>query len=264
MLWLIFIDVGQGAPAGPRSPLACLHHEPLARCIKLRVRMRRECRERFPRRPRWAIPTCITARAWRTCRDGCRHRTLAVSFEVGDRGKRSRHSRRMRNLQLYVSGKRPIEACPCFVSVISIWLTSRIQSQLDKMGDSMMTAHSALFDVWQLLLLVPCSCSSSQEGSTYSPPGSSSPRCVTGPSPGVEAWWMRLPGLEKNVSSIPDSISWSPVTDVLASCLPVSIAWSESDSSSPWGYRRPLMETTTSLNEGRSLGLTSQHLIISA
>ena len=70
--------------------------------------MRRECRERFPRHRRWAIPTCITARASRTCRDACRDRQLAVSFEIGGGGKRSRHSRRMRNLQFYVSGKRPI------------------------------------------------------------------------------------------------------------------------------------------------------------
>ena len=49
-------------------------HGPLARHIKLRVRMRRECRERFPRHRGWAIPTCITARAWRTCRDACRDR----------------------------------------------------------------------------------------------------------------------------------------------------------------------------------------------
>ena len=41
---------------------------------KMRVRMRRECRERFPRRRGQAIPTCITARAWRTCRDACRDR----------------------------------------------------------------------------------------------------------------------------------------------------------------------------------------------
>ena len=45
--------------------------------------MRRECRERFPRHRRLAIPTCITARAWRTCRDACLDRWLAVSFEVG-------------------------------------------------------------------------------------------------------------------------------------------------------------------------------------
>ena len=81
---------------------------PLARYVKLRVRMRRECRERFPRHRRWAIPTCITARASRTCRDACRDRQLSVSFEIGDGGKRSRHSRRMRNLQFYVSGKRPM------------------------------------------------------------------------------------------------------------------------------------------------------------
>ena len=83
-------------------------HGPLARYVKLRVRMRRECRERFPRHRRWAIPTCITARAWRTCRDACRDRQLSVSFEIGGGGKRSRHSRRMRNLQFYVSGKRSI------------------------------------------------------------------------------------------------------------------------------------------------------------
>ena len=47
------------------------------------LRMRRECRERFPRHRGLAIPTCITARAWRTRRDACRERWLAVSFEVG-------------------------------------------------------------------------------------------------------------------------------------------------------------------------------------
>ena len=84
-------------------------HGPLARYAKLRVRMRQEFRERFPRHRRWAIPTCITARASRTCRDACWDRQLAVSFEIGGGGKRSRHSRRMHNLQFYVSGKRPIE-----------------------------------------------------------------------------------------------------------------------------------------------------------
>ena len=38
------------------------------------LRMSRECRERFPRHRGLAIPTCITARAWRTCRDACRDR----------------------------------------------------------------------------------------------------------------------------------------------------------------------------------------------
>ena len=45
--------------------------------------MRREGRERFPRIRVLAIPTCITARAWRTCRDACRDRYLAISVEVG-------------------------------------------------------------------------------------------------------------------------------------------------------------------------------------
>ena len=47
------------------------------------LRMCRGCRERFPRRRQLAIPTCITARAWRTCRDACRDHWPAVYFEVG-------------------------------------------------------------------------------------------------------------------------------------------------------------------------------------
>ena len=54
--------------------------------------MRRECRERFPRHRGLAIPTCITARAWRMCRDACRGRWLAVSIEVGC-GERVRDTR---------------------------------------------------------------------------------------------------------------------------------------------------------------------------
>ena len=45
------------------------------------LRMRRECRERFPH-PN-GLATCITARAWRTYRDACRDQWLAVSFEDG-------------------------------------------------------------------------------------------------------------------------------------------------------------------------------------
>ena len=37
----------------------------------------------FPHHRGLAIPTCIAARAWRTCRDACRDRYLAVSVEVG-------------------------------------------------------------------------------------------------------------------------------------------------------------------------------------
>ena len=59
--------------------------------------MRRECQERFP-----------CHRRWRTCRNACRDRYLAVSFKSRWRGKRSRHSRRMRNPQFHVSGKKSI------------------------------------------------------------------------------------------------------------------------------------------------------------
>ena len=38
------------------------------------LRMRRGCRERFSRHRGLAIPTCITARSRRTCRDACRDR----------------------------------------------------------------------------------------------------------------------------------------------------------------------------------------------
>ena len=48
--------------------------------------MHRECREHFPRHLGLAIPTCITARAWRTCRHACQDRQVAVSFEDGHIG----------------------------------------------------------------------------------------------------------------------------------------------------------------------------------
>ena len=48
----------------------------------LGVRMRRECRESFPRHHGLAIPTCITARASRTLHDACRDRLLAVAFKI--------------------------------------------------------------------------------------------------------------------------------------------------------------------------------------
>ena len=44
--------------------------------------MRRYCPERFPRYCLLMIPTCITARLSRTCRDVCRDRLLAVSFDI--------------------------------------------------------------------------------------------------------------------------------------------------------------------------------------
>ena len=70
--------------------------------------MRRECRERFPPPPRASDSnmhhgTCLTHVPW------CMPGSLTSSFIWSRwRGKRSRHSRRMRNPQFYVSGKRPM------------------------------------------------------------------------------------------------------------------------------------------------------------
>ena len=49
-----------------------------------------------------AIPACITARAWRTCRDACRDRLHAVAGKTFPAFPAHAHT------QFYVSGKRPI------------------------------------------------------------------------------------------------------------------------------------------------------------
>ena len=48
------------------------HHGPLAKYVKLRVADAPGMPEGFPRHRGLAIPTCITARASRMCRDACR------------------------------------------------------------------------------------------------------------------------------------------------------------------------------------------------
>ena len=53
-----------------------------------------------------AIPTCITAPTWSTRRNACRWR-----------GKISRHSRRMRNPQFYISDKRSMIEDPLLINV---------------------------------------------------------------------------------------------------------------------------------------------------
>ena len=58
-------------------------HGPLSRYLKLRVSHEPGMPGRFPRHRGLVIPTCISSRAWPTCRDACRDRKQAVSFEVG-------------------------------------------------------------------------------------------------------------------------------------------------------------------------------------
>ena len=75
------------------------------------LRMRRECRERFPRHRGLAIPdmhhgTCVTHVPW------CMPGSLTCGFLWNRwQGKRSRHSWRMRNPRFRVSGKRPMGSC---------------------------------------------------------------------------------------------------------------------------------------------------------
>ena len=57
-----------------------IRHGPLIRYVKWRVAHAPGMPGTFPRPRGLAISTCISARAWRTCRDACRDRWLGVSF----------------------------------------------------------------------------------------------------------------------------------------------------------------------------------------
>ena len=79
------------------------YHGPLTKYVNCGLRMRRECRERFPRHRLQRKPLV---------KDPDMHHARTV-MHVGIvnprwRGKRSRHSRRMRHPQYYVSGKKPV------------------------------------------------------------------------------------------------------------------------------------------------------------
>ena len=81
---------------------------PLAKYVKLRVAHAQGMPGTFSPPPRVSDPdmhhgTCVTHVPW------CMPGSLTSGFLWSRwRGKRSRHSRRMRNPQFYVSGKRPI------------------------------------------------------------------------------------------------------------------------------------------------------------
>ena len=85
-----------------------LQNGPLARYVKLRVAHAPGMPGTFSPPPRASNPdmhhgTCVTHVPW------CMPGSLTSSFFCSRwLGKRSRHSRRMRNPQFYVSGKRPM------------------------------------------------------------------------------------------------------------------------------------------------------------
>ena len=84
-------------------------HGPLTRYVKLQVAHAPGMPGTFSPPPRVSDPdmhhgTCVTHVPW------CMLGSLTCGFLWSRwRGKRSRHSRRMRNPQFYLSGKRPIE-----------------------------------------------------------------------------------------------------------------------------------------------------------
>ena len=97
-------------------------HRPLVKYVKFWVAHAPAMPGMFPRLRGLAIPTCIMA--WRACRGACWDHELTVSFEVGGNGYVSGIPRRMRNLQLCISGKRPMNSklwySGCSIHICSI------------------------------------------------------------------------------------------------------------------------------------------------
>ena len=105
-------------------------HGPLARYVKFRVAHAPRMPGTFSPPPRVSDPdihhdTCGTHVPW------CMPGSLTGGFHWSRWwGKRSRHSRRLRNPQFYVSGKRPMLRCipRCHsVSDICVWLSYLFQ-----------------------------------------------------------------------------------------------------------------------------------------
>ena len=103
---------------------------PLARYIKLQVAHAPEIPGTFFSPPQVSDPdmhhgTCVTHVPW------CMPGSLTSSFLWSPwRGKRSRHSRRMRNPQFYVSGERHMGPIWLFINVTGIRLTKSISHAL--------------------------------------------------------------------------------------------------------------------------------------
>ena len=104
--WCVCSNLGD--PQRPVRRAADTLHGPLARYVKLRVAHAPGMPGTFSPPSRVSDPdmhhgTCATHVPW------CMPGSLISGFLWSQwRGKRSRHSRRMRNPQFYVSGKRPI------------------------------------------------------------------------------------------------------------------------------------------------------------
>ena len=108
----------------------CRDHGPLTRYVKLQVAHAPGMpgtfspAADFKGNRKLAIPTCITARAWRTCRDACRDRAPAVTGKTFPAFPAHAH------LQFCVSGKRPMtgQSWICKVNYILHWMKSKVSN----------------------------------------------------------------------------------------------------------------------------------------
>ena len=113
-------------------------HGPLTRYVKLRVAHAPGMPGTFSPPPRVSVPdmhhgTCVRHVPW--CIAGSVNRGFLLSWWWG---KRSRHSWRMRNLQFYVSGKRPIRKWSIK------WILYNFATQNDRGGQSYLLQHKDL------------------------------------------------------------------------------------------------------------------------
>ena len=118
-------------------------HGPLTKYGKLRVAHEPEIPGKFSPPPRVSDPdmhhgTCVTHVRW--CMPGSLVRGFLGSWLWG---KRSRHSRRMRNPQFYVIGKRPVVHCSSCFHLIS---TCVVISAWYRFG-----CYSFVFTIWDVV-----------------------------------------------------------------------------------------------------------------
>ena len=99
-------------------------HGPLTRSVKLELRMCWECRGRFPRRRvKWKLLVSYPGMHHATHMgffSDIGHAPVVMDAGISKPRWREKRSRRVRNRQFYVSGKRPIELhLDCWESMVT-------------------------------------------------------------------------------------------------------------------------------------------------
>ena len=127
--------------------LLAVDHGPLTRYVKLQVAHAPGMPGAFSPAADFkgnrelAIPACITARAWGTCRDACRDRLPVVAEKTFPAFPAHAHP------QFYVSGKRPIRLCYCDVTqedaVTLFWpIVSQTSLKIECVINNIMAGHA--------------------------------------------------------------------------------------------------------------------------